>query len=149
MFVNCFIVGVSGQETQQRSPNLEDILFSDAVISTGILNDTEGERERKVAENVPRFFQKSESQMVLFIFFQYYSPLDNFYNIWIIFCHHHRLKNQFFLSFLPSLPYEYHNTYRSFFIVLSVSLILFITIFSLRIDLILENIFFLFVLLSS
>ena len=85
MFFNCFNEGVSGQETQQRSPNLEDILFSDAVISTGILNDTEGERERKVVDNVPRFFQKSGSQMVLLIFFQYYSPSDDFHNIWIIF----------------------------------------------------------------
>ena len=59
-FVPFYILGVSGQETQQRSPNLEDILFSDAVISTGILNNTQG--EKKMAKNV-NVFKDTLSQL--------------------------------------------------------------------------------------
>ena len=42
-----FTPGVSGQESQQRTSRLEDILSSDAVIATGILSDPAGKIRRK------------------------------------------------------------------------------------------------------
>ena len=117
-FVPFYTLGVSGQETQQRSPNLEDILFSDAVISTGILNDTQG--EKKMAKKKIHFHNYFSYDYFHYIFniFVIIALDDN--SVWYLI----NLMSTILIILAVT------SILRLFFILFSLSFILFVILFN-------------------